>query len=108
MKGIKAMRFGLAPQTLASCTASPASDPAQRCIYPDAYNGTWNVSLIYASPTLITLPHFLQVRPAYSCISLLGACVAAATLHAVGIWQASELPTCSAFATNVYRILLAL
>ncbi|KAK9917273.1 hypothetical protein WJX75_002617 [Coccomyxa subellipsoidea] len=60
VKGIRAMRFGLAPQTLASCTASPASDPAQRCIYPDAYNGTWNVSLTYASPTLITLPHFLQ------------------------------------------------
>ena len=63
VKGMKAMRFGLASQALASCSASPASDPAQRCIYPDAYNGTWNVSLTYASPTLITLPHFLQVCP---------------------------------------------
>ena len=62
VKGITAMKFGLAPRALASCSASPATDPAQRCIYPDAYSGTWNVSLTYASPTLITLPHYLQVR----------------------------------------------
>lgn len=62
VKGIKAMLYGLAPEALASCSASALSDPAQRCIYPDTLKGTWNVSLTYASDTLITLPHFLQVR----------------------------------------------
>ena len=62
VKGIKAMLYGLAPEALASCSASVSSDPAQRCIYPDTLNGTWNVSLTYASDTLITLPHFLQAH----------------------------------------------
>lgn len=61
VKGIQAMRFELAAPALAACSASSALDLAQRCIYPDAYNGTWNVTRTYASPTLITLPHFLQV-----------------------------------------------
>ena len=56
------MLYGLAPEALAACNASSASDPAQRCIYPDTLNGTWNVSLTYASKTVITLPHFLEVR----------------------------------------------
>ena len=61
VKGINAMLYGLAPEALASCSASSAADPAQRCIYPDTLNGTWNVSLTYASETVITLPHFLEV-----------------------------------------------
>ena len=56
------MLYGLAPEALASCSASSAPDPAQRCIYPDTLNGTWNVSLTYASETVITLPHFLEVQ----------------------------------------------
>ena len=56
------MLYGLAPEALASCSASVSSDPAQRCIYPDTLDGTWNVSLTYASDTVITLPHFLGVR----------------------------------------------
>ena len=55
------MLYGLAPEALASCSASPPSDPAQRCVYPDTFTGIWNVSLTYASDTVITLPHFLQV-----------------------------------------------
>ena len=62
VKGISAMLYGLAPEALASCSASSLGDPAQRCIYPDTLNGTWNVSLTYDSDTLITLPHFLEVR----------------------------------------------
>lgn len=59
------MLYGLAPEALASCSASALSDPAQRCIYPDTLNGTWNVSFTYASDTVITLPHFLGVRDPY-------------------------------------------
>ena len=56
------MLYGLAPEAWAACSASDSTDPAQRCTYPDALNGTWNVSLTYASDTVITLPHFLGVR----------------------------------------------
>ena len=65
VKGINAMLYGLAPEALASCSASSAPDLAQRCIYPDTLNGTWNVSLTYASETVITLPHFLKVSLAF-------------------------------------------
>lgn len=62
VKGIDVALYGLASEAMAPCSAAGASDPAQRCIYPDTLNGTWNVSLTYASDTLITLPHFLEVR----------------------------------------------
>ena len=65
------MLYGLAPEALASCSASAPSDPAQRCIYPDTLNGTWNVSLTYASDTVITLPHFFRVRDSRkTCLTL--------------------------------------
>ncbi len=73
VKGIKAMLYGLAPEALASCSASTSSDPAQRCIYPDTLTGTWNVSLTYASDTVITLPHFLGVR-SYSFTCTVASC----------------------------------
>lgn len=51
----------LAPEALAACAASPQPDLAQRCVYPDAYSGTWNVTLTYGCETLISLPHFYLV-----------------------------------------------
>ena len=45
------------------CTAAGGA----RCVYPDAYSGTWNASLTYGFPTLITLPHFYLVKPVSAC-----------------------------------------
>ncbi len=64
VEGVRVRRYELAPEALASCASSPAADPAQRCVYPDAYAGAWNASLAYGSDAIITLPHFLLVSSA--------------------------------------------
>ena len=69
VKGIKVLRYELAPGAMASCSSVSFLDPYQRCIYPDMYIGSWNVSLTYASPTIITLPHFYKV-PLSPCFRL--------------------------------------
>lgn len=61
VNGISLRRYELTPEALASCSNSPPPDLAHRCVYPDAYSGTWNASLTYGFPTLITLPHFYLV-----------------------------------------------
>lgn len=35
-----------------------------RCAYPEVYNGTWNMSLTYATPTLLTRARFYGADPA--------------------------------------------
>lgn len=55
-------QYELAPEAQASCAASSGPDLAQRCVYPDAYTGAWNVTFTYGCETLITLPHFFLVN----------------------------------------------
>jgi CD36 family len=35
-----------------------------RCAYPEVFNGTWNMSLTYQTPTLLTRAHFYGADPA--------------------------------------------
>ncbi|KAK9814422.1 hypothetical protein WJX72_005728 [[Myrmecia] bisecta] len=57
VKGISTMEFGLAPEAYAACNSSQPQ-AGDRCAYPDVYQGSWNASLTYACPTLLTLAHF--------------------------------------------------
>ena len=80
--------WALASSSLAACNSSEATDarysagwqqershqpaallkvsPAGRCAYPDAIQGTFNQSLTYESPTIITLPHYYQVHATHT------------------------------------------
>ena len=59
VKGVASDQWGLAPASLAACGDRQAE--ATRCSYPDSIAGTFNQSLTYQCPTLLSLPHFLQV-----------------------------------------------
>ena len=59
VKGVVSDQWGLAPASLAACGDQQAE--ATRCSYPDSIAGTFNQSLTYQCPTLLSLPHFLQV-----------------------------------------------
>jgi len=73
VKGIRTLVFGMAPAALAACPADAGASSGaartnagqgedERCAYPDMLAGVWNETLTYRSPSLITLPHFYQVR----------------------------------------------
>lgn len=61
-QGVKAWFFGLASPEVAGCNGSA---PSERCAYPDSIGFTFNASLTYNCPTLLSLPHFYRVGNAY-------------------------------------------
>ena len=67
VNGIALEQYALAPEALASCAASTEPDLAQRCVYPDAYAGTWNATYTYGCDTLISLPNFYLVQSPLNC-----------------------------------------
>ena len=82
MKGVDSDQWGIAGASLAAC-GDESADP-ERCSYPDSIAGTFNQSLTYQCPTLLSLPHFLQVTlwasryiiEPFSYISCIRCCVA--------------------------------
>lgn len=62
VKGLSALQYNLSADTFQPCSAAHA----ERCAYPDFYMGAFNASLTYACPSLLSLPHFLQVSPSFS------------------------------------------
>ena len=61
VKGVISDQWGISPASLAACGDQQADET--RCSYPDSIAGTFNQSLTYQCPTLLSLPHFLQVPP---------------------------------------------
>jgi hypothetical protein len=57
-QGVSAWSFGLVEEQLLGCSTGNAAD--LRCIYPDVYSHTFNASLTYACPTLLSLPHYYK------------------------------------------------
>ena len=57
-QGVSAWSFGLGDDQLRGCTVGNASNA--RCVYTDAFAHTFNASLTYACPTLLSLPHFYK------------------------------------------------
>lgn len=58
-QGISVWTFRIVDAMLRGCSNS---SPEERCIYPDQYNGTFNASLTYACPTVLSFPHFYKVN----------------------------------------------
>lgn len=57
-QGVKAWFFGLVGPEVAGCNGS---SPSERCAYPDSVGYTFNASLTYNCPTLLSLPHYYRV-----------------------------------------------
>ena len=69
-QGVSAWSFGLVDDQLQGCTVGNASNP--RCVYPDVFAHTFNASLTYACPTLLSLPHFYKASPNLLCVRFNG------------------------------------
>ena len=69
-EGIPGWSFSLIDAEVVGC--DPVSQtPPQRCVYPDVYSHTFNASLTYSCPTILSYPHYYKVglplRPDVSC-----------------------------------------
>ena len=55
-----------APCLLTTCRAHLAAcwhRSVDRCAYPDAYSGAWNMTETYLAPTILTRAHFFGADP---------------------------------------------
>ena len=95
-QGVSAWSFGLVDDQLQGCTVGNTSNP--RCVYPDAFAHTFNASLTYACPTLLSLPHYYKANPPLSLMPVSTLSAVHADIPSLGDLAAA----CSAGAKRTY------
>ena len=58
-QGVKSWVFSLTDTEISGCNFTNFTD---RCAYPDVYSHTFNATLTYSCPTLLSYPHFYKVH----------------------------------------------
>jgi len=66
-QGVSAWSFGLVEEQMQGCTVGNAANP--RCVYPDVFTYTFNATLTYSCPSLLSLPHFYKASLSRLCLS---------------------------------------